>query len=90
MGTTTETVRFFSDEITLKPHTASRADLIGQPVSLRQFAAGRPITLERITDSNNPDAIGEYIARACELVRGFHGLQYVTADDFMAGPEVTP
>lgn len=88
MGTCTESVTFFSDEITIRPHTASRAEYIGQPVSLRQFANGRPITLERITSANNPDNIGEYIARACEQVSGYHGLQFVRSQDFIAGPEV--
>ena len=87
MGTTTKTISFFSDEITIRPHSASKAEYLDRAVTLREFAAGRPITLEQITSANNPDTIGEYIARAGEIVRNFRGLQFVRSDDFIAGPE---
>ena len=87
MGTTTKTISFFSDEITIRPHSASKAEWLERAVTLREFAAGRPITLEQITSANNPDAIGEYIARAGTIVRDIHGLQFIRSDDFMAGPE---
>jgi len=90
MGTTTRTISFFSDEITIKPHTASSAEYIGQPVSLRRFANGNPITLEKITGANNPDDIGDYIVRACTTYRTAYGLSWIHSAKFMQGKEVTP
>jgi hypothetical protein len=46
---------FFSDEITLKPHTATYAHWIERPVSVREFAAGMPVKLSRNDDN------GEYL-----------------------------
>lgn len=76
-------VRFFSDQITLEPHTASSAELIGRPISLREFAGEGAVSLERIDDG---PAAGEYIARRF----GFLGRYYGVAEAFIQGPEVTP
>jgi len=73
MSRSLEIVHFFSDEITIEPHTATSASDIGRPVSIREFAAGKPVCLWRDIDN------GEY-----EVRRGkFPCVQ------FIAGPEVS-
>lgn len=86
---THEKVTFFSDEITLQPHTASESSLIGKPISLRDFAGTftdsevpKALSLERIIDGPNA---GEYVARRY----GFNGRYYGIAEAFIQGPEVT-
>lgn len=80
--TTHSKVTFFSDEIRLEPHTASSADLIGRPISLREFAGDKAISLERIEDGPNA---GEYIARRFGFLGGYYGV----AEAFIQGREVT-
>ena len=82
MGTTTKSIYFFSDAITIRPHTATHRSDINRPLSIREFANGRPVSLERIETANDPAMIGEYIVRAC-----VRGTWYVS--DFIQGPEVT-
>ena len=82
MGTTTRSIKFFSDKITIRPHTATHYKDIDRAISIREFAAGRPVSLEQIDSANDPAMIGEYIVRAC--VRGTWYVQ-----DFIQGPEVT-
>jgi hypothetical protein len=78
--TTHRKVSFFSDSITIRPHTSSSASWLGRPVTLAQFAAGQPISLERIEDGPNA---GEYIARRY----GFLGQYYGVAEHWIQGPE---
>jgi hypothetical protein len=75
-------ITFFSDEIRLRPHTSSSASWLGRDISLAQFAAGRPISLEQIEDGPNA---GEYIARRF----GPLGQYYGVSEAFIQGPEVT-
>jgi len=56
MGHSLTHVGFFSDEIKLIPHTASLAEHIGRPISIRKFAANQPVSLQKRDDN------GEFIA----------------------------
>ena len=87
MGTTTHSIKFFSDEITIRPHTATHLRDIDRPVSIREFAAGRPVSLEQIDSANNPAMIGEYIVRAFDWGGDIRGTWH--RQDFIQGPEVT-
>lgn len=66
MGMSTKNIMFFSDEIIIIPHTATKARHIGRRVSLRQFSRGKPISLEQVLET------GEYIATnlAGEFIHG--------------------
>lgn len=81
--TTHKKIAFFSDEITIRPHTASAAELLDKPISLREFAGEKALSLEQIEDG---PAAGEYIARRF----GFQGRYYGVAEAWIQGPEVTP
>ena len=70
--TTLTPIHFFSDEIVLVPHTATSADHIGRPVSIREFAGELPVALYRVDN-------GEYLVRAG---RPRHIVK------FMEGPEL--
>jgi len=72
MGMTLTPIRFFSDEITIKPHTATHARFLDRRVSIREFANGRPCSLDRCDEN------GEYVV----YVRTRMGRE------FMEGPEV--
>ena len=72
MGIITKSISFFSDEITIKPHSCSLFKHLNKSVSIRTFAKSckhGQVSLEQ--DINN----GEYIA---------HGADGM----FMQGPEV--
>jgi hypothetical protein len=81
MGYSIKSIPFFTDEITIIPHTvrytgsitpgASRlmeSQFLGREVSIREFCAGEPCALEQVEET------GEYIVR---LKNG----------DFIQGPE---
>ena len=72
MGHSTQSIPFFDPNITIKPHTASKAKWIDKPVSIKQFAKGRPCSLESI------DGGIELIVRV-----GNH-----PTIDFIQGPEI--
>ena len=55
MGHSLESIPFFSDAITLRPHTATAAKYIGRKVSIAQFTKGKPCSLSRRDDN------GEYV-----------------------------
>jgi hypothetical protein len=38
-------VSFFTDDIKIIAHTATHADDIGKPISVREFAQGQPVSL---------------------------------------------
>lgn len=38
-------IMFFSDEISIRPHTATRASHLSRPVTIREFAAGGQVRL---------------------------------------------
>jgi len=38
-------VTFFTDDITIEPHTSNCAHLIGKPITLRKFSEGTPLSL---------------------------------------------
>lgn len=38
-------INFFSDEITINAHTATHAEHIGNPISVRDFAEGQRVSL---------------------------------------------
>lgn len=57
MGYSTQSIPFFSDEIAIVPHTASKAEHLGRKVSIRQFSAGQRCSLEQRDDN------GEYFVR---------------------------
>ncbi len=75
MGISTKSIAFFSNEITIIPHTASDGKYLDRPVSIQEFAGNAPVCLEQIESANNPAMIGEYI------VRNFK------TQEFMQGPE---
>lgn len=51
MGRTYESIPFFSDEITIVPHSASQAEDLDRPVTVREFAAGKPCKLSRCIET---------------------------------------
>ncbi len=55
MGHSLIMVPFFTDDIAIRPHTATSAALIGRKVTIAKFAKGRPVSLSRRDDN------GEYI-----------------------------
>ena len=55
MGYSLKPVPFFTDDIAIIPHSATRASLIGKRVSIRLFAGNKPVSLS-IRDDN-----GEYV-----------------------------
>ena len=57
MGYSVKSIPFFTDEIVLRPHTATYAGFLGRDVSIREFSEGRPCSLEQIEET------GEYIVR---------------------------
>ena len=71
MGKSLTPIMFFSDEITIVPHTATGAEYLGKKVSISEFAAGRPCSLDRCEEN------GEYVV----YVRTPMGRE------FMEGPE---
>ena len=64
-------IPFYTDDITITPHTATLPEHIGRRVSIREFASGRPAALYRLDN-------GEYLVKA-----GPFGAML----DFMEGPE---
>lgn len=75
MGYSLTRIPFFTDDIAICPHTATRAEHIGRNITIREFAAGRPVYFELIEET------GEYIVTAAH--RGGVG-------EFIHGPEVAP
>lgn len=57
MGYSTQSIPFFTLDITLRPHTATNAKWLNRKVSLQSFCKGQPMYLEQIQET------GEYIAR---------------------------
>ena len=51
MGYGLTMVPFFTDDITIEPHTATHAKHIGHRVSIAQFAKGRPVSLSKRDDN---------------------------------------
>jgi hypothetical protein len=72
MGKTLTRIPFFSDEITIIPHTSTSAEYLGKKVTIAEFAGGRPVALSKIDGSN------EYVA-----VKYFND----KFPEFMEGPE---
>ena len=77
MGQSLKSIPFFTDTITIVPHTGRVttgypiAQYFGREVSIREFCDGEPCKLDQVLDSENA---GEYIIT---LANG----------DFLAGPE---
>lgn len=57
MGRSLTMIPFFSDEITIIPHTATYKSMLNRPVSIREFAAGMRVKLYKDDDS------GEYVVQ---------------------------
>ena len=55
MGHSLTHVGFFSDEIKINPHTATLAEHLGKPISIRKFAKNQPCSLQKRDDN------GEFI-----------------------------
>lgn len=75
MGTTATMIPFFTDDITIIPHTATDAGLLNRPVSIRDFS-DKSVALYRIEET------GDYEVR--EVIPG----QLPHYQRFMIGPEV--
>lgn len=45
MSKTYRSIMFFSDEIAIKPHTATEAQHLNKKLSVRTFSAGKPMRL---------------------------------------------
>ena len=58
MGKSYTPITFFSDTIEIVPHTCTHAEHIDRPVSIAEFADGRPVSLSVC------DETGEYF---CEV-----------------------
>lgn len=58
MGHSLTSIPFFTDDIAIRPHTATDGDLIGHRVTIARFAKGRPVALRKRDDN------GEYVV-AC-------------------------
>lgn len=56
MGKTLTPIPFFSDAIKIKPHTATEAHHLGREVSIREFAAGRPVALYKVEETGELSA----------------------------------
>ena|SRR3990167_699938 len=72
-GSSTKSIAFFSDAITIIPHSASSPwfpafQWLDHEVSIREFANGEPCTLEQVEET------GDYIVRLAD-------------GSFMQGPE---
>ena len=50
MGYSTKPILFFSDEIVINVHTATKAQHL-RPISIAEFANGRPVYLEQRDDN---------------------------------------
>jgi len=61
MGYSTINIPFFTDDITIKPHTATHAKWLNQKVSVKRFSKGERVGLEQIVENK------EYI------IRNMHG-----------------
>lgn len=57
MGYSLTSVPFFTDDIAIKPHTATNGKWLGRKVTIKRFTRGAPCSLERIEET------GEYIVR---------------------------
>ena len=57
MGYSIKSIPFFTDDITLWPHTATSACYLGHAVSIAQFSGGMPCSLEQVEET------GEYVVR---------------------------
>lgn len=66
-------IPFFTDTIKIVPHSATLAENLDRPISIREFAGGRPVSLYELEN-------GEL--RAVVRMHGAGGL-----DDFIEGPE---
>ena len=62
MGYSIQSIPFFSDQITIKPHTATLAKYLDRKVSIAKFSNGKPCSLRKVMET------GEYIV---ETVDGF-------------------
>jgi hypothetical protein len=51
MGTSLKPILFFSDTITIEPHTATYAKHVGTPISIRQFAGEQRVRLEQVEET---------------------------------------
>lgn len=45
-------VSFFSDDIEILPHSATHKEHVSKRVSIRNFAAGRPVSLYEMDNGN--------------------------------------
>ena len=75
MSKTYTPISFFMDNITINPHTASRAKHLCVPVSIAEFAAGEPVTLMR------EDSTGEYVVRNPRTGEFMEGLECATKEE---------
>lgn len=69
-------IPFFTDDIAIIPHSATLAEHLGKPITIREFAGGRPVSLYELEN-------GEL--RAVVRMPGQGGM-----DDFVEGPEDNP
>jgi hypothetical protein len=53
MGTSLKPVLFFSDEITIEPHTATHAKHLGRAISIRQFVGEQRARLEQVEETGD-------------------------------------
>lgn len=77
MSRTLIPIKFFTDDITIEPHTATAREHIGRPVTLREFAEGTPLSLYKIEET------GEY-----HVTNGQFLIAPGMPKVFMEGPEV--
>lgn len=73
MGKTLTPIMFFSDEITIVPHTATHAKFIDRKVSVAEFAAGSLCKLLKVEGTD------EYV-----FTKGTLG---TPSGEFVEGPE---
>ena len=59
-----KSIPFFSDEITITPHTATHVQHLNRSVSIREFSRGRPV---RLLDPGG----NEWLVECCgEFIQG--------------------
>jgi len=77
MGKSYRAVSFFTDDISITPHTATEVKYLSRPVTLREFSEGQGMSLQIC------DETGEYLVKRVNTDPKEKHKPW----DFMEGPE---
>jgi len=79
MGYSTQSIPFFDEKITIRPHSATQAKWLNKKVSIAQFSKGKNrVRLEQVQET------GEYIVFAGQVSDSCYNKDW----EFMQGPGV--